>query len=276
MILIVALLAALVLPALTQAKEKGRQANCLGNVRQLGLSLQLYSTENTDFFPPNPDDGNSIPGHNWCPGFGGAGDSAEFDSDLLIDSSICLVAPYLGNSANVWRCPSDQRSGLYQGSNTSLIGSIVPAARTYSMNQAVGTICPGYDQGTGHQGAPTLGVNSPWLNGRDTHRRNQPYQTYGKSTSFTSLGPASVWTIMEEDCQGQNDAAFAVSIALPLWVDWPATYHHMRCNFDFADGHCEMHKWLDASTKSPPGGGHKAVAGDQADWHWLAARTSTR
>jgi prepilin-type N-terminal cleavage/methylation domain-containing protein/prepilin-type processing-associated H-X9-DG protein len=272
----IALLAALLLPGLARAKQKASQASCLDNLKQFGLALQLYSDENDGFYPPNPDDGNSIPGHNWCPGEAGAGDQAEFNPDLLQDDQICLVAPYLGEEKNLWRCPSDLRSGTYTGSNTNLTGMIIPAARTYSMNQAVGTICPGYDQDAGHSGAPTLSVNAPWLDGRETHRRNQPYQTYGKATSYTTLGPADVWTFVEEDCQGQNDAAFAVSLALPQWVDWPATYHNMSCNFTFADGHCERHKWVDSSTQAPIHGGRKAVAGDQTDWRWLAARTSTR
>jgi len=275
-IAIVSALAALLLPSLARAKQKGSQVNCLGNLKQFGLALQLYSGENEDFYPPNPDDGNLVPGHNWCPGIAGAGDGAEFNPDILQDDSICLVAPFLSEEKNLWRCPSDLRSGKYTGGDTNLTGLIIPAARTYSMNQAVGTICPGYDQNLGHFGAPKLSANAEWLDGRQTHRRNQPYQTYGKATSFTTLGPANVWTFVEENCQGQNDAAFAVSIALPQWVDWPAVYHYMSCNFAFADGHCEMHKWVDGSTKAPPGGGRKAIAGDQTDWRWVTAHTSTR
>lgn len=240
------------------------------------MALQLYSGENVEFYPPNPDDGNSVAGHNWCPGLAGAGDANEFDSDLLQNDSICLIAPYLSGSRDIWHCPSDMRTGKYDGDNTNLFNVTVPAARTYSMSQAVGTICPGYDQNGGHQGAPNLSVNGPWLNGRETHVRNHPYQTYGKSTSFTSLGPASVWVFVEEDCLGQNDASFAVSIALPEWVDWPATYHDMSGNFTFCDGHCESHKWIDGSTKSPSGGGRKAIGGDRTDWNWVTAHTSTR
>ncbi len=238
--------------------------------------MQLYASENADFYPPNPDDGNSVAGHNWCPGFAGAGDAAEFNADILQDTKVCLFATCFSSAKNVWRCPSDLRLGNYTGNNTNLSDAVVPAARTYSMNQAVGTICPGYDQDLGHFGAPKLSANAEWLDGRQTHRRNQPYQTYGKATSFTTLGPANVWTFVEENCQGQNDAAFAVSIALPQWVDWPATSHNMSCNFTFADGHCEMHKRVNASTQSPIHGGRKAIAGNQTDWRWLTAHTSTR
>jgi prepilin-type N-terminal cleavage/methylation domain-containing protein/prepilin-type processing-associated H-X9-DG protein len=275
-IAIIAVLAALLLPSLARAKQKASQISCLGNLKQFGLALQLYAGENEDFYPPNPDDGNSVPGHNWCPGVAGAGDAVEFNPDILQNDNVCLVAPYFSEEKNIWHCPSDLRSGKYTGSNTNLNGTIIPAARTYSLNQTVGTICPGYDQDLGHQGAPTLSVNASWLDGRETHHRNQPYQTYGKATSFTTLGPADVWAFIEENCQGQNDGAFAFSLALPQWVDWPATYHNRSCNFTFADGHSEMHKWVDGSTQAPIHGGRKAIAGDQTDWRWMAAHTSTR
>jgi type II secretory pathway pseudopilin PulG len=205
---IISLLAALCLSSFSQAKQKGNQIECMNNLKQLGLTLQLYALENEELYPPNPEDGNNIPGHNWCPGLAGAGDGAEFNSDLLQDAKTCLVSPYLSGNKNVWHCPSDLRNGKYQGDKSDLMNRTVSAARTYSMNQAVGTICPGYDQGSAHQGTPDLSVNGPWLNGRETHRRNQPFQTYGKTTSFTSLGPSTVWTVIEEDCQGQNVAAF--------------------------------------------------------------------
>lgn len=127
---IVALLAALLLPVLARAREKSDQLVCLSNLQQFGVALQLYSGDNHAFYPPNPDDGNMVPGHDWCPGHAGAGESQEFDPDILQDPAICLISPYLGGNKDVWRCPSDLRTGKYQGSNTNFIGRIVPAART--------------------------------------------------------------------------------------------------------------------------------------------------
>ena len=48
---IIAILAALLMPALSAAKEKGRQTQCLDHLRQLGMSAVLYADDNDEMFP---------------------------------------------------------------------------------------------------------------------------------------------------------------------------------------------------------------------------------
>jgi prepilin-type N-terminal cleavage/methylation domain-containing protein/prepilin-type processing-associated H-X9-DG protein len=48
---IIAILAAMLLPALTRAKEKGRQALCLSNTKQMSLSFALYMDDNAEYAP---------------------------------------------------------------------------------------------------------------------------------------------------------------------------------------------------------------------------------
>lgn len=65
-IAIIAILAALLLPTLSKAREKANATFCLNNLKQWGLSTQLYATDNNDFLPPdgtpNPSDSSTNTG----------------------------------------------------------------------------------------------------------------------------------------------------------------------------------------------------------------------
>jgi len=275
-IAIIAILAAMLLPALSKAKQRAQGALCLSRGKQMMVAMFLYTGENNDFFPPNPDDGTILPGYNWCSGNAGIGDPQEFNPDVLKDPKLSLLVPYLGGSVELFRCPADLRTGVYQGTNPALTNTIVAAARTFSMNQAVGTIDPQYDKtgyGGPHGGVPNLPTTGPWLTGAyNGNRPNSPWCTYGKTADIHSPSPSMLWVLVDENASGLNDAAFAFSMGTTKWWDAPGTYHNGGCGFAFADGHSETHRWLYRSEKIAKGDVDGNL--DYQDWLWMRERTS--
>lgn len=96
---IIALLAALLLPAISGAKERGRATACLSNLRQLGLAIQMYVQDHDNRMPvlrdraPGPVNPNDPPG----PDIG--------------------LKTYLGNP-KLLRCPSDQQQ-IFEATGSS-------------------------------------------------------------------------------------------------------------------------------------------------------------
>jgi prepilin-type N-terminal cleavage/methylation domain-containing protein/prepilin-type processing-associated H-X9-DG protein len=132
-IAIIATLAALLLPALARAKQKAQRASCSGSLRQWGMALQVYSSDNNDGIPC---DGYAPDSHGieyWCASStvgapGTPGDPHAWFNvlpPLLSDKSLLayynalaaghgftmtkatLYMPFPGgNAAPIWECPS--------------------------------------------------------------------------------------------------------------------------------------------------------------------------
>lgn len=87
------------------------------------------------------------------------------------------------------------------------------------------------------------------------------------------LQPAQVFVFLDEHPDSINDGCFSTLEPTDNWGDLPASYHVGACGFSFADGHSEIHKWLDASTDQPimrdvwPG--LVVSPPNNRDWHWV-------
>ena len=276
-VLTIILLAFVLLPAHAGSRAKSESVRCMDNLREIMRAVMLYTRDNHDLFPPNEDSSSGPPGHVWVPGNAGLGSTEQFNPDNLADPNFCGITTYLNTNVSLFRCPTDLRVGTYQGADPTKLGTKVPAARSISMNQAVGTICPGFNSGNGHSGKPIFSVNGPWLDNFHSHIRNRPWRTYGKVSETVIPGPARLWVIIEEDVYSLNEGSLAVGMNMAEWIDFPATRHAMSCNISFADGHVELHKWVNQTTRMVgalvP---RKAIVGDKTDWLWLAERTSAR
>jgi prepilin-type N-terminal cleavage/methylation domain-containing protein len=276
-IAIIAILAAMLLPALGRAKQKAHGIYCMNNGKQMMVAFNLYAGDHNDLFLPNPDSSAAPAGHNWIVGNAGQGGNEEYNPDILRNPNTAMMAPYIGKNISIYQCPADSRkAGLYRGSDPALIGKMIRPVRTFALSQAVGTICRGFDSGSGHIGPPDRPTNGPWLDNTHSHRRGNPYNTYGKGSQIGAPGPAKVITFLDEDPLSLNDGGFAVGCNNPEWIDWPATYHNYAAGFAFLDGHSEIHKWRDSTTAHGGNVARRAIPLPARDWTWVKDNTSAR
>ena len=104
-IAIIGVLAGMLLPVMSKAKEAGRGTVCLSNLRQIGLGLQLYVQDNNNRLPYMRDallGTNSIPPTN----------------NVVLPAPDAVLIRFTGGNSNVWRCPSD-RLDVFQQTGTS-------------------------------------------------------------------------------------------------------------------------------------------------------------
>jgi len=266
-IAIIAILAAMLLPALSKAKTKAQAIYCVNNGKQMMLGITIYGQDMNDFFPPNPDDANINAGHNWVPGaVTGSGNSATWSPpEYLQDERRCAILNHIGKNVKLFKCPADNRTG--KPTVGEYAGQTVAAPRTFSMNGAVGTVCPGYAAGTGHGGIPTLMTPAQHLGGPN-------YNRYNKMSTISQPGPSSLWVLLDESPILLNDGAFGLSMTTPSrWVDAPGNYHNGACGISFADGHAEIKKWKSGQTGKRVGAITTGTPEEQ-DYFWLRDRTS--
>ena len=258
-IAIIAILAALLLPTLSLAKQKAYSTSCMNNGRQIMLGWRMYADENNDILAPNdypyltvyypsyvgPDAGK-YPYKNWVAG------TMEQPLDAatigeLADPVGTALTPYVPNQ-NVYHCPADN----YLDPNAHKVH-----VRSYSMNSAVGTAW--HSSSVYSSGGPLIGapVGGGWLPGSAYNANQSAWQTYGRMSSFNQPGPANTWVIMDENPYSINDGSLAISAAAAsgatYLIDFPAGNHGASAGISFADGHAIIHKWTDARTYTPQG-----------------------
>lgn len=102
-IAIIAILAGMLLPALSRAKLKGQGTICINNLKQLALAFQLYLPDNNDTFPGAASKGSFEPmKEDWI--FANVNRGAPF----FRDPQNSAIAPYIGRfHTNLFRCPAD-------------------------------------------------------------------------------------------------------------------------------------------------------------------------
>ena len=202
-IAIIAILAAILLPVLSRAKEKAQRVHCLNNEKQLTLGWQMYADEDNGILASNNVDFRSANVAEATPGSWVVGNAALDTAQTNITSG--SIFPYVKN-INCYRCSTDQ--SLVLGTSTFTL-------RSYSLS------C--------FMGGPQADTDQWDL--RPVHHTTQ------------ILKPANSLTFIEEDISSIDDGHFLYSDTINAWFNFPAWRHANGDTLSFADGHVEYWKW---------------------------------
>jgi len=230
-IAIIAVLAGLLLPALSKAKAKGQGIQCLNNLRQLGLAWVMYTDDNEGRLAPSIAAGHAsgkAPGLDSWVGGAMSFDSNfdNIDTTLLVDDQArphaAKLGSYLKNSA-IFRCPGDK-------SQVEIFGRKHNRVRSVAMNVYMGN----------HGVDPNV-TYSLWFSSQ--------YQLFMKQSDMSN--PSKSYVFIDEREDSINEGIFGVVMEAEAMGDWPASYHGDAGALAFADGHSELKRWLDPRTRPP-------------------------
>ena len=226
-IAVIAILAGLLLPALSRAKQKALAIVCLNNLKQTTLAWYMYSEDNNDWLAPNNPptmfDAHGKKLATWAWGDMRYGSPDGTNVDYVIGQREGSLGPYL-KTHQVFKCPSDK-------SLTKLAdGKSYPRVRSYSMNAFMGTKAR-YGSGEG-----------TW----------KVFLTRG-DLNISPRPEIFAFIDVHEDFLDMSlfDLSYDIQMFKEHWGHLPSARHSSSATLSLIDGHAEIHRWRDSVTLQP-------------------------
>ncbi len=240
-----AILAAMLLPALAATQPRSKAYQCLNNMRQLALAWTLYANENNERLALNNDPGFGqgylFPSGTGSPSWAtGSLDwsSGQWNTNTLYLTSTRYsdIAVYLGGNYTVFQCPA---CAYYASSPQRTVLQTDHRSRSVAMDAAVGD---GHKYGmnvNNQSGSPPFSW-SPWYVAK-------------KITDLNNPGPGQTWVFADEHPDSIDDTLiYTAPFPTTVFTELPANQHDGAAGMTFGDGHAEMHKWTGAVLPNRP------------------------